>query len=91
VVALLTTPGDAPADRLAAGMALQRTLLRATEAGVSAAFHTQALELPELRSFVRMRFCGGTHPQMLMRLGRPHAPHGSGVRRPGSDVTRWIS
>jgi hypothetical protein len=70
VVALLTTPGDVRADWLRAGQALQRLLLRATAEEVSAAFHTQALEVPELREFVRGRFCDGAHPQMLLRLGR---------------------
>ena len=82
------TPGDAPADWLAAGMALQRVLLCAAEAGVSAAFHTQALELPELREFVRTRFCGSAHPQMLMRLGHAECEPGHGVRRPETDIAR---
>jgi len=88
VVALLMTPGDAPADWLNAGMALQRVLLRAAEEGVSAAFHTQALELPELREFIRKRFCGSAHPQMLMRLGHTGGASGSGVRRPETDLAR---
>jgi nitroreductase len=88
VAALLMTPGDAPADRLAAGMALQRVLLCAAEADVSAAFHTQALELPELRDFIRTRFCGGAHPQMIMRLGHTGDASGSGVRRLRSAIAR---
>jgi hypothetical protein len=69
LVALLTTPGDTRTDWLAAGQALQRVLLRASAADLSAAFHTQALEVPELREFIRTRFCGGAHPQVLLRLG----------------------
>jgi hypothetical protein len=69
VVALLTTPGDDRTDWLAAGQALQRVLLRASAADLSAAFHTQALEVPELRDFIRTRFCGGSYPQLLVRLG----------------------
>jgi nitroreductase len=88
VVALLMTSGDTPADWLAAGMALQRVLLCAAEAGVSAAFHTQALELPELRDFIRTRFCGSAHPQMLMRLGHAEGEPGNGVRRPETDIAR---
>jgi hypothetical protein len=92
VVALLTTPGDLRTDWLRAGQALQRMLLRAAADEVSAAFHTQALEVPELREFIRGRFCGGGHPQMLLRLGRgpmaPAHPEGgaAGVRRPVADV-----
>jgi hypothetical protein len=88
VVALLMTHGDAPADWLTAGMALQRVLLCAAEANVSAAFHTQALELPELRDFIRTRFCGSAHPQMLMRLGHTEGRSGGSVRRPDADIAR---
>ncbi|MEO5874992.1 MAG: nitroreductase family protein [Streptosporangiaceae bacterium] len=69
VVVVLATPGDGRHDWLAAGQALQRVLLRASAAGLSAAFHTQALEVPELREFIHTRLCRGGHPQMLMRLG----------------------
>lgn len=87
VVAMLLTEEDGRPDWLRAGQALQRTLLRAAEHDVSAAFHTQALEIPELRDFIRKRFCDGAHPQMLMRLGvvrtRPE-----GVRRSAAELTR---
>lgn len=69
VVAMLLTDGDLRADWLCAGQALQRTLLCAGEHEVSAAFHGQALEVPELRAFIRTHFCDGAHPQMIMRLG----------------------
>ncbi|MCO5993818.1 Acg family FMN-binding oxidoreductase [Actinoallomurus rhizosphaericola] len=85
VVAVLTTTGDGRDDWLRAGQALQRALLRATEDDVSAAFHTQALEVPELREFVRTRFCDGTYPQMMMRFGVADEEFGS-VRRPAADV-----
>jgi hypothetical protein len=81
VVALLTTRSDGRADWLRAGQGLQEILLRAAQDGVSAAFHTQALEIPELRAFVRSRFCDGEHPQMIMRLGLAERT-GTSVRRP---------
>jgi nitroreductase len=88
VVALLTTHCDNRADWLCAGQALQRILLRASVDDVSAAFHTQALEVPELREFIRVRFCDGAHPQMLLRLGYPTpAPETTPIRRPAADVT----
>jgi hypothetical protein len=87
VVMLLMTNGDAPIDRLAAGQALQRILLRAAEEDVSAAFHTQPLEVAELRDLIRARFCGGAHPQMILRLGQGDDEPAS-VRRPMTDVTR---
>ncbi|MFC4059245.1 Acg family FMN-binding oxidoreductase [Planomonospora corallina] len=69
VVALLTTPGDTRREWVAAGQALQRVLLHASACGVSAAFHTQALELAHLREVLRQELCSGEHPQMIMRLG----------------------
>jgi hypothetical protein len=85
VVAVLLTDGDERDDWLCAGQALQRILLCAAEYEVSAAFHSQALEVPELRDFIRKRFCDGAHPQMIMRLGIAHA----GVaRRSITELTR---
>ncbi|TDC17029.1 hypothetical protein E1284_10745 [Actinomadura bangladeshensis] len=83
---LLVSDGDGPADWLRAGQALQRALLRATEGGLSAAFHTQALEVPELRVFIRDRFCGGSYPQMLLRLGIAAGEDLGSVRRPVEEV-----
>ncbi|MFC0865567.1 Acg family FMN-binding oxidoreductase [Sphaerimonospora cavernae] len=85
LVAMLTTPGDDADDWLAAGQALQRVLLHASAYGLSAAFHTQALELPELREFIRKHVCDGAYPQMIMRLGFAVDEVGS-VRRPPSEV-----
>ena len=63
------------------------TAIRAAEDGVSAAFHTQALEIPELREFVRARFCDGEYPQIIVRLGV--AAHlGESIRRPAEEMIR---
>ncbi|WP_431521531.1 Acg family FMN-binding oxidoreductase [Actinomadura madurae] len=87
VVLLLVTDGDEPAEWLHAGQALQRALLRASETDLSAAFHTQALEVPELRAFIRAHFCHDAHPQMLLRLGAAGgAETPATVRRPVEDV-----
>ncbi len=87
VVALLVTEEDGRADWLRAGQALQRVLLCAAEEDVSAAFHLEALEVPELREFIRTRFCDGAHPQMIMRLGS--VPLQSPGARPSvTDLTR---
>ena len=69
LVALLTTRDDSRQSRLLAGHALQRLLLHATAHGVSAAFHTQPLELFRIRDQVRSQFTAGAYPQMLLRLG----------------------
>jgi len=81
LVTVLTTHQDTRNDWLAAGQALQRTLLRASAEGLSAAFHTQALEVPELREFIRTHLCAGEYPQVIMRLGAPPVESES-VRRP---------
>ncbi|MFC4590985.1 Acg family FMN-binding oxidoreductase [Sphaerisporangium corydalis] len=85
LVAVLTTPADRPEDWLAAGQALQHVLLHASAHGVQAAFHTQALEMCELREFLRGHLLSGEHPQMIMRLGMA-LTETSSVRRPASEV-----
>ncbi|MGI5171702.1 Acg family FMN-binding oxidoreductase [Spirillospora sp. CA-253888] len=84
---LITTRTDGPHAWLRAGQALQRVLLRAgAEHGLAAAFHTQALEIPELREFIRVRFCSGAHPQVLLRLGEPDGPDRAPDQRPAAPV-----
>jgi len=85
-VLMITTRRDERADWLAAGQALQRILLRASAEGLSAALHTQALELPELRDFIRTRLFGGAHPQVLLRLGETEEVMGT-VRRTADEMT----
>jgi hypothetical protein len=84
-VCLLTTPRDEPADWVNAGQALQRLLLDASSCGVSAALHSQPLELPELRDLVRRQLTAGSHPQMIIRLGLT-GQGGVSQRRPVGDV-----
>lgn len=85
LVALLTTPGDTREDWLVAGEALQRMLLHASAYGVSVAFHTQALEMCELREFIRRHLCDDAPPQMIMRMGFV-LDESESVRRTPSDV-----
>ncbi|MEV4377376.1 hypothetical protein [Streptosporangium sp. NPDC049644] len=84
-VAVLTTPGDSREDWISAGQALQRVLLHASAYDVSAAFHTQALEMFHLREFLRQELLSGEHPQMIMRLGFT-SDESEGIRRPVTDV-----
>lgn len=84
-VTVLTTPGDAPEDWITAGQALQRVLLHASAYDVSAAFHTQALEMFHLREFLRQELLSGEYPQMVMRLGFA-VDESEGVRRPVTEV-----
>ncbi|WP_169946070.1 Acg family FMN-binding oxidoreductase [Microbispora sp. H11081] len=85
LVALLSTGGDDREDWLRAGEALQRMLLHASAYGLSVAFHTQALEMPELREFICTHVCSGESPQMIMRLGFV-IDEGGSVRRAASEV-----
>ena len=52
-----------------AGQALQRVLLLAATRGVTAALHSQPLEVTELRAFISAVLCDGAFPQMVIRLG----------------------
>jgi hypothetical protein len=85
VVALLTTSSDGPGDWVSAGQALQRTLLFATSCGLAAALHSQPLEIPQLRDFIKIHFCDGACPQMILRFGATGQTAVS-VRRPVEDV-----
>ncbi|MFC4114240.1 Acg family FMN-binding oxidoreductase [Nonomuraea zeae] len=85
VVAVLTTAGDSREEWIAAGQALQHALLHASAHGVSAAFHTQALEMDLLREFLRQELCAGEYPQMIMRFGVTFDAKEM-PRRPVSDV-----
>ncbi|WP_432921998.1 Acg family FMN-binding oxidoreductase [Microbispora sp. CA-135349] len=85
LVALLSTAGDSREDWLRAGEALQRMLLHASAYGLSVAFHTQALEMPELREFIRRHLCSDEPPQMIMRLGFV-IDESESVRRAPSEV-----
>ncbi|GLX95517.1 CBS domain-containing protein [Herbidospora sp. NBRC 101105] len=69
VVVLFTTVGDAQVDWVQTGQALESVLLYASSQGVRAAFHTQLLEYPLLREFVRTELCSGEYPQIILRLG----------------------
>ncbi|GGS26266.1 nitroreductase [Streptomyces aureoverticillatus] len=85
ITVLLTTPHDSRQDWLRAGQALQRVLLYAAGHNVAAGFHTQPLEVADLRARVRATVPSGQHPQMILRLGytndRVRTP-----RRPVTDV-----
>lgn len=80
--AVLTTTTDEPLDWLRAGQALERVLLTAAAAGISAAFQNQPCQAsPELRDRLRVILCGRT-PQMVMRLGPSVPQRVVSTRRP---------
>ncbi|MGV9253643.1 Acg family FMN-binding oxidoreductase [Streptomyces sp. NPDC003697] len=77
LVAVLGTDRDDPPAWLRSGQALERVLLAAAAQAVTAAFHTQPLELPPLRDRMRQTLSAGEYPQMVLRLG--YAPGGRAV------------
>jgi hypothetical protein len=68
LVVVLATVGDTVRDQVRAGQALQRVLLTAATAGLSASFLSQPMEVPYTRAAVR-QLIGGDHPQTVLRLG----------------------
>jgi hypothetical protein len=85
VVGLLATSVDQPAEWIRAGQALQRVLLVASSYNVAAAMHSQPLEIPLLREFIRIHLSGHAYPQMVLRLGVTSEKAVS-VRRPVDEV-----
>jgi nitroreductase len=69
VLALLTTHGDDPSEWVAAGQALQRVLLIAASAGVSASYLNPVIEVARLRGRVTRLFEGRGEAQIALRLG----------------------
>jgi hypothetical protein len=86
--AVLTTPGDTPADWLAAGQALHRMLLHAATRWVFASLHTQPLESPAARVELRARLALDGVPQMLMQLGRANTAAATARRPPAEIIDR---
>ncbi len=69
VAGLLTTAADGPADWVNAGQALQRIMLTASASGAAVALHSQPLELPWLREFIRTQLSDGAYPHLVLRIG----------------------
>jgi nitroreductase len=85
-VLLLGTGNDDRSAWLAAGRALGRLLLSATDAGLAASPLTQALDVPATRGQLRSRLSLVGHPQMLLRLGYPASAGTPSGRRPVDEV-----
>ncbi|MGA5710424.1 Acg family FMN-binding oxidoreductase [Streptomyces cellulosae] len=88
-LALLSTPGDGPADWLRAGQALERVLLEATLADLATSLTSHALEDRALRLLTRDPVSGAGQVQMVLRLG--YGPRGPATpRRPVRDVLEIV-
>ena len=86
-LAVLSTTSDRPVDWIRAGQALERVLLEATEAGISASFMNQPLEQDDLRWQVRNPLTGIGHSHMILRLGYGD-PVPATPRRPVQEIRR---
>jgi len=69
VLAVLGTDGDQPRDWVAGGQALDRVLLRAQVEDVGASFLNQPIEVPELRTKLKVVAGNAGFPQAVLRLG----------------------
>jgi hypothetical protein len=82
---VLSTPMDNNEGWLSAGFGLQRLLLTAADAGYSASYLNQPIEVPELRTELAQQLSIEGYPQLLLRLGRGR-PVSHSPRRPISEV-----
>jgi nitroreductase len=85
LVVVVGTLLDLPLARLQAGQAMQRVLLFATAAGLSASFLSEVVELPATRRQLRDLIVGGLWPQAVLRLGYS-SPGPASPRRDLEDV-----
>ncbi|HET8651750.1 MAG TPA: hemerythrin domain-containing protein [Gaiellaceae bacterium] len=69
LLVVLGTAGDTTSERLAAGQALSRLLLRATQEGLAASFLNQPLEVSDLGPKVAELTGRAGVPQLVLRLG----------------------
>jgi hypothetical protein len=66
---VLGTAGDSPRDQLGAGMAIQRVLLTATDAGLATSMLSQPIEVAAAREQLRLALGRYGVPQMVLRIG----------------------
>jgi hypothetical protein len=81
----LSTPMDNNEGWLAAGLGLQRLLLVAADAGYSASYLNQPIEVRDLRTELAKELSIDGYPQLLLRVGRG-LPVSHSPRRPISDI-----
>jgi hypothetical protein len=81
----LSTSMDNNEGWLGAGLGLQRLLLVAADAGYSASYLNQPIEVPDLRTELAKELSIDGYPQLLLRVGRGR-PVSHSPRRPISDI-----
>jgi hypothetical protein len=90
VLAVLGTPGDTLADWIAAGQALQRLLLTATQHGLQASFLNQPIEVASLRTKLQQATGRSGFAQMLLRMGHAENAIAATPRRPLEEVIEIV-
>ncbi|MEU4428358.1 nitroreductase [Actinoplanes sp. NPDC024001] len=85
LVGILGVPGDLPVDQITAGQALQKVLLTATAAGLSASMISQPIEVTAARDQLRRSLGRAGYPQLALRIGYG-TPGPATPRRDVSDV-----
>ncbi|MDX6241172.1 MAG: hypothetical protein QOG10_5996 [Kribbellaceae bacterium] len=88
-LAVLFTEGDAAADQLLAGLALERVLLTATREGLAASFLNQPLEYDDLRCAVQRTTGKAGFAHMVVRFGHSTVTART-PRRPVSEVVQAV-
>lgn len=87
LLAVLSTPRDDAESWLCAGQALERVLLLAAQAGYSASYLNQPIEVGPLRPRLRALAGSEKYPQLLLRLGKGRSQAvAASPRRPLADV-----
>ncbi|OJF12324.1 Acg family FMN-binding oxidoreductase [Couchioplanes caeruleus] len=85
LLAVLGAGADRPVDQVAAGQALQRVLLTATDAGLATSLISQPIEVPPAREQLRRSLGRSGMPQIALRIGYGQAGHPA-PRRPVDEV-----
>jgi nitroreductase len=86
-VGVLATPGDTPADWLAAGQALQRILLVSATSDVYGGFLNAPCQVDDDREALRDLLPDRGYPQVVLRLGYPVTRPPGSTRRRVDEVT----
>ncbi|HEX7661936.1 MAG TPA: hypothetical protein VF444_20920 [Pseudonocardiaceae bacterium] len=79
---------DSRLSWLRAGQAMQRVLLTATAAGLTASFLAQLIEVPSTRADLRVLLGGGVWPQAVLTLGYPTMVQGTTALPIDAAITR---
>jgi hypothetical protein len=86
LVGILGTAGDALADQLTAGYALQRVLLTITDLGLAVSMLSQPIEVAAAREQLRLALGRFGAPQMVLRIGYGQPGAMTARRDPGEVI-----